>query len=253
MDKNISLILLAVIMLSLSFIGSCSHQSMVNSQSLVEYKNKEVIQSVDKESAPLQHKASGGYLLRDSSLIARPLWLDEPQRWARENEANWIEYEYLTFETEPKFNRNLACEFSRSNIRVELAATIAETLRENILSHIEQKDISQEKKMKLIKFFTEKLADKVQSFIKGASVLNSYWEYREYRKDQGAADEFKAYACASLIRIHKSNIVKTIELSKDFLLNGKLIEKADLAYHNLVEKNSAILLKRYSIAENQLP
>lgn len=253
MDKKISLTLLSFIILVVLAFGACSHQLNEDSPYLSDKEKSELFLSANQKRNQSNPKPSYVYILRDSSLTERPLWVAAPLDWAKENESVPEQFEYLTYETEPKHNRNLACDLSRANIRLELAIKIAEVFKKDVALYAEEKAAVTEKKTRITSFFNEQFPDKIQSFLKGAQVLGTYWEYREYRKELGASADYKAYTCASLIRMHKNNIQKAIEHSKDYLLSGKVLEKPDSELRALVERNAKELLKSYVIVENQLP
>lgn len=253
MNKNISLTLFCSTLAGILLLGACSHQLNEESPYLSDKEKSDLFLSANQKRPQTKSKKSTSYILRDSSLVERPQWVEAPFKWANENESNPSEFEYLTYETEPKINRNLACDLSKANIRVDLAIKIAETFRRGLVDLIEQKVSDVEKKAKALSFFNEQFPDRIQGYLKGAQVLGTYWEYREYRKELGANSDFKAYTCASLIRMNKKNIQKAIEIAKESLLNTKLLDKSDPDYRALIESNTEELLKKYAIIENLLP
>lgn len=253
MDKKISISLLGLLIITIFAFGSCAHKFDEASPYLSEKEKKEIFLSANQKRNSVNQKNSNEFILRDSSFTERPLWLIDAKAWALENEVNPNFHEYLAYETEPKLSRNLACDLSKANIRVDLAIKLAEGFKKHMLEHIEAKVANLEKKNKYINYLNEQFPDKIQSFLKGAQVLGTYWEYREYRKDLGASTDYKAFTCASLIRIQKTNILKAIDLARDFLMSGKVFEKPDLELKAIIEQDAKDISKLFVIEEIQLP
>lgn len=250
LDIEMSFHLRANIFLVAFFLGGsigCAHQG-------------ETAHNGKLNSDLLAHHASsknsvGQYLVRDSSLTQKPTWFEDPKAWALDHEDNPFDFEYFVSESGPKLQRNLACEFSRNNIRENWAKKISAQLTKGLREHWakQTKTNDEATKMKFHDFLETQFPLKIQSFIKGAQVLRTYWEYREYKVELGAESNFRAYTCQSLVRILRSQIQKATELSRDYLLSQKLTDQHDPDFRKIIETNANQSINELNPIENQLP
>lgn len=228
-----------------NLVGSCS----TNEKNLeAELYQEALLKQIKNRGAGVEGQ---DYILRDSSLIDRPEWINEVKSWAESNEANAEYYKYFSNQSGPKIQRALACDISKTNIRAEVSVQIARGLVSNLIGYIETNVPNLTDREKLNNYLENQYADKVQSFVKGAQALKTYWEYREYRVDKGAKENFKAYVCASLIRIHKSSILKAMEQARELLLNNKMLAVKPEPLRRLLDTNFQILIKEMDLEIQQ--
>ncbi len=234
-------------LLVVSAILGCTHQVVPGF--------RENTSKINEVSDSFIKKEISTYVIRDSNLLLRPAWLNSPLNWALENEGEKAaDFEYIFYETAPMFNRNFACELSKVNMRQGLSYKIALEFENELLSVIQKiKDIP-DKTEDLKNYFNTQLPVKIAGFIKGALVLSVYWEYREYKTELGSNANFKAYTCASLIKIHKKNISKAVESTREYLLKSKEIIQTssvdNFEIRTAIDNATVQILKRYAYSEN---
>lgn len=228
-----------------NLVGSCS----TNEKNLeAELYQEALLKQIKNRGAAVEGQ---DYILRDSSLIDRPEWIFDVKTWAQGNEANAEYYKYYSNQSGPKIHRALACDISKTNIRSEVSVQIASGLASNLIGYLEMNITNATEREKLKNYLENQYADKVQSYVKGAQVLKTYWEYREYRVDKGAKENFKAYVCASLIRIHKSSILKAMEEARLLLLNNKSLAVKPDVLRQLLDANFQVLIKEMDLEYQQ--
>lgn len=228
-----------------NLVGSCS----TNEKNLeAELYQEALLKQIKNRGASVEGQ---DYILRDSSLIDRPEWIQDVKTWAQGNEANAEFYKYFSNQSGPKIQRALACDISKTNIRAEVSVQIARGLTTNLIGYLEANVTNLTDREKLTNYLENQYSDKVQSFVKGAQALKTYWEYREYRVDKGAKENFKAYVCASLIRIHKSSIIKAMEESRAILMNNKVLAVKPESLRQILDANFQTLIQEMDLEYQQ--
>lgn len=191
MKKQIASILL------LTVLVSCGSKE----KKLKETDNSETIQK--------------DYIVRDSSTgNIRPAWVYEPTIWAQQNARDTKDYRYFSFETEPKVNREIACNLAKANIKSDIAGEITTFISKSLGSSQEGQasiDENNPNIQEMRSFVENTLAEKVQAMITGAAVVQTYWEKRNYLVSKGAKKDFTAYTCAALIKIKAETLQNAID------------------------------------------
>ncbi len=232
---------------NLFFLSSCSDFSSVQGRATKEIKS-EVVAAISSDARP--------YLVRDSSLHKRPIWLDNLKDWIKYETApvDLEEGKFFTYESGPKINRVEACDIAKSNVRYDISETLAALLSKNLLTDaILNKspiaNVSAEEKaadLSVLKDFLEsKLAEKMQPQLKGTQLVKSYWEYREYKKEMGAEENFKAYACGVLVRVANENLKKALIFGQAQIRSHTFFIKYKIDLQEILstnEKNSLVSL-----------
>lgn len=154
------------------------------------------------------------YEVRDASSNFRPGWIEDAEVWAKQNEKNTEKNRYFSYESEPKVTRSVACDISKANVRTDIAAEITTFIEKTLGTTQEGNasvDLNNPKLTPLKEYMENTLAEKIQSMIHGAAVVKTYWEQREFKKDLGAKEDFKAYTCAVLIRMDADRLKKSVD------------------------------------------
>ena len=160
------------------------------------------------------------YEVRDSSSNFRPGWIEDAEVWAKQNEKNIEKNRFFSFETEPKVVRSVDCYIAKANARTDIASEITTFIEKTLATSQEGNasvDLNNPKLSPLKEYMENTLAEKIQSLIHGASVVKTYWEQREYKKDLGAKEDFKAFTCAVLIRIDSDRLKKSVDEAASFV------------------------------------
>lgn len=194
--------------LSLLFLVSCASSKKTEDRKLTEREHENIKRD---------------YQVIDSNSEVRPGWIEDAEIWAKGNEKDLDTFRYFSFETEPKVSREIACNLAQSNSRADIAAEISTFIEKRLGTSTEGQAALDENNphVKALKEFTENtLAEKVQSFVRGASVIKSYWEKRAYKEDLGAKQDYTAYTCAVLVRFENKRLSKAIDLASDQVIKN---------------------------------
>lgn len=184
---------------------------MVLAISMVACSSKKTKELVEVDNTETIKK---DYVVRDTSSNKRPAWIEEAEAWAGQNNLNVTENRYFSFETEPKVNREIACNLAKANARADIAGQIT-TFISKTLGSSEQGNATIDENnpdIQSLRSYTENtLAEKIQAILVGASVEKTYWEKRSYQQTLGAKKDFIGYTCATLIGVKKEFLRKAIE------------------------------------------
>lgn len=195
-----------IYILMIGAIAACSSNSK---KELVEVDNSETIKK--------------DYIVRDASSNIRPSWIYQTQDWASEFGKNSKDNRYFAFETEPKVNREIACNLAKANVKSDIAGEIT-TFISKTLGASEQGSANIDENNPEIEglrsYVENTLTSKIQAIITGSAVEQTYWEKRNYKQDLGAKKDYIGYTCAALVRIPKARINKAIDQAEK-LLNQK--------------------------------
>jgi hypothetical protein len=201
-------ILTSICILSLTGLAACSSSKKVP---VVERPLEDVKHSEIKKE----------YEVRDASSNFRPGWIEDAEVWAKQNEKGTDKNRFFSYESEAKVARGVACDIAKANVRSDIASEIATYIEKSLGTTQEGNasiDMNGPKLVPLKEYMENTLAEKIQSMIHGASVVKTYWEQREFKKDLGAKDDFKAYTCAVLIRMDAERLKKSVEEAANFVV-----------------------------------
>lgn len=164
------------------------------------------------------------YDVRDASSNFRPGWIEDQEQWAEQEkkDENW---RWFAFETEPKVNREIACNLAKANTRADIAGEITTFIQKKLASSQEGQaaiDANNPRTQPLRDFVSTTLAEKVQSLVHGASVTKTYWEKRDYQKEKGAKKNYVGFTCAVLVRMDKEQLKAAVEKAAE-----EVVQKAD--------------------------
>lgn len=190
---------------ALALVAGCSSKRKVK-----EVDNSETIQR--------------DYLVRDASSNFRPAWIEDVETWAEQEkkDGNW---RWFAFETEPKVNREMACNLAKANARADVAAEITTFIQKRLAASEEGAaaiDPNNPKTQPLRDYVSNTLAEKVQSLVHGAAVARTYWEKRDFQKKMGAKKDHVGYTCAVLVRIDAKVLKNAVEKAAE-----EVVKKAD--------------------------
>jgi hypothetical protein len=193
---------------SLVFYGACSSK-------------KKKIQEVDN-SATIKLD----YEVREATTPIRPGWMVDANDWVEQEQVKDAEkFRYFSFETEPKVNREIACNLAKANARVDIASEVTTFIQKHLGSSQEGQsaiDANNPKTQPLRDFVENTLAEKVQAMLNGASVVKTYWEKRQYLQKLGAKKDYIGFTCAALVRMDKKLLKSAIDKASE-----NIVAKAD--------------------------
>lgn len=188
--------------LALSIAVSCSSK-----------KPKKEVKDVDNSQT-----ISRDFEVRDASSTTRPGWIEDAEVWTEQENMDVKKYRYFSFETEPKVNREIACNLAKANIRVDIASEITTFIQKGLASSTEGAaaiDANNPKTTAMREFVSNTMAEKVQSLINGAAVIKTYWEKRQYLQKMGAKKDHIGFTCASLIRMEASRLQAAVDKASE--------------------------------------
>lgn len=162
------------------------------------------------------------YVVRDASSTTRPGWIEDAEVWAEQEKMDVAKYRYFSFETEPKVNREIACNLANANVRANVAAEITTFIQKSLAASTEGQaaiDANNPKTQPMREYVSNTLAEKVQSLIHGAGVIKTYWEKRNYQQKMGAKKDYVGFTCATLVRMETSRLKAAIEKASEDIVN----------------------------------
>ena len=163
--------------------------------------------------------------VRDASSTVRPGWIEDAEVWVEQEKMDTAKYRYFSFETEPKVNREIACNLAKANVRSDIASEITTFIQKSLASSEEGKasiDANNPKTAPLREYVSNTLSERVQSLIHGAAVIKTYWEKRNYMVKMGAKKDYVGFTCATLIRMESSRLKAAVDKASE-----DLVKKAD--------------------------
>jgi hypothetical protein len=163
--------------------------------------------------------------VRDASSMTRPGWIEDPEVWTAQENMNTDKYRYFSFETEPKVNREIACNLAKANVRADIAGEITTFIQKTLAASTEGQaaiDANNPKTQAMREYVSNTLAEKVQSLVHGAAVIKTYWEKRNYMQKLGAKKDYVGFTCATLVRMETDRLKAAIDKASE-----DLVERAD--------------------------
>lgn len=163
--------------------------------------------------------------VRDASSTVRPGWIEDAEVWTEQENMDTKKFRYFSFETEPKVNREIACNLARANVRSDIAAEITTFIQKSLAASTEGAaaiDANNPKTQPMREYVSNTLAERVQSMIHGAAVIKTYWEKRNYLQKKGAKKDYIGFTCATLIRMENDRLKAAIDKASE-----DLVQKAD--------------------------
>ncbi len=155
---------------------------------------------------------SRDFEVRDASSNFRPAWIEDAEAWAEQEEKE-KGYRWFAFETEPKVNREIACNLAKANARADVAAEITTFIQKTLAASTEGQaaiDPSNPKTQPMRDYVSNTLAERVQSLVHGSAVTKTYWEKRQFLKEKGAKKDYIGFTCAVLVRMAKKTLQEAI-------------------------------------------
>lgn len=195
----------------------------------VACSSKKTVKDVDNSET-----IARDYEVRDASSTIRPGWIEDAEVWTAQENMDVKKYRYFSFETEPKVNREIACNLAKANIRADIAGEITTFIQKSLASSTEGSpaiDPNNPKTQPMREYVSNTLAERVQSLIHGAAVIKTYWEKRNYLQKMGAKKDYVGFTCATLVRMEAARLQAAIEKASE-----DLVEKADPELKDNVKK-----------------
>ena len=174
------------------------------------------------------------YEVRDASSTVRPGWIEDAEVWVAQENMDTKKFRYFSNETEPKVNRDIACNLAKANVRTDIAAEITTFIQKSLASSTEGQaaiDANNPKTLPMREYVSNTLSERVQSLIHGAAVIKTYWEKRNYMQKLGAKKDYVGFTCATLIRMEDARLKAAIDKASE-----DLVEKADPELKENVKK-----------------
>lgn len=163
--------------------------------------------------------------VRDASSTIRPGWIEDAEVWADQEKMDVSKYRYFSFETEPKVNREIACNLAKANVRSDIASEITVFIQKSLAASEEGApaiDANNPKTQPLREYVSNTLAERVQSLVHGAAVIKTYWEKRNYLQKMGAKKDHIGFTCATLVQMERARLKAAIDKASE-----DIVQKAD--------------------------
>lgn len=164
------------------------------------------------------------YEVRDASSTVRPGWIEDAEVWTEQENMDTKKFRYFSFETEPKVNREIACNLAKANVRSDIASEITTFIQKSLAASTEGAaaiDANNPKTQPMRDYVSNTLGERVQSLVHGAAVIKTYWEKRNYLQKMGARKDHIGFTCATLIRMETDRLKAAINKASE-----DLVEKA---------------------------
>ncbi len=164
------------------------------------------------------------YEVRDASSTVRPGWIEDAEVWTEQENMDTKKFRYFSFETEPKVNREIACNLAKANVRSDIASEITTFIQKSLAASTEGAaaiDANNPKTQPMREYVSNTLGERVQSLVHGAAVIKTYWEKRNYLQKMGAKKDHIGFTCATLIRMETDRLKAAINKASE-----DLVEKA---------------------------
>lgn len=210
------------LLLVLSMVGACA--------------SKKTVKDVDNSDT-----IARDFEVRDASSTVRPGWIEDAEIWTAQENMDTKKYRYFSFETEPKVNREIACNLAKANVRSDIASEITTFIQKSLATSTEGQaaiDPNNPKTQPMREYVSNTLSERVQSLIHGAAVIKTYWEKRNYMQKMGAKKDYVGFTCATLIRMESARLKAAIDKASEDLVkkaDPELKEKVEKALENLDE------------------
>jgi hypothetical protein len=179
--------------------------------------SKKKVKDVDNSAT-----ISRDFEVKDASSTSRPGWIEDASVWVEQEQMDVTKYRYFSFETEPKVNREIACNLAKANLRADIASEITTFIQKSLAASEEGApaiDPNNPKTLPMREFVSNTLAERVQSMIHGAAVIKTYWEKRNYMQKMGAKKDYIGFTCATLVRMDNARLKAAIEKASEDIVN----------------------------------
>jgi hypothetical protein len=186
----------------------------------VACSSKKKVKDVDNSET-----ISRDFEVRDASSTVRPGWIEDAEVWTEQEKMDTTKFRYFSFETEPKVNREIACNLAKANVRTDIASEITTFIQKSLAASTEGAaaiDANNPKTQAMREFVSNTLAERVQSLVHGAAVIKTYWEKRNYLQKLGAKKDYIGFTCATLIRMETNRLKTAIDKASE-----DIVEQAD--------------------------
>lgn len=180
---------------------------------LVSCASKKTVKDIDNSETIVRD-----FEVKDSSSNTRPGWIEDAQLWSEQENMDVSKYRYFSFETEPKVNREIACNLAKANVRSDIAAEITTFIQKSLGTSTEGQasiDANNPKTQPMRDFIENTLAERVQGMIHGSAVIKTYWEKRNYLKKMGSKKDFIGFSCATLVRMETERLKEAIDKASE--------------------------------------
>lgn len=195
----------------------------------VACSSKKTVKDVDNSQT-----IARDYEVKDASSTIRPGWIEDAETWVAQENMDTTKFRYFAYETEPKVNREIACNLAKANVRSDIAGEITTFIQKSLASSTEGSpaiDANNPKTQPMREYVSNTLAERVQSLVHGAAVIKTYWEKRNYQVKMGSKKDYVGFTCATLIRMETTRLKAAIDKASE-----DLVEKADPELKDNVKK-----------------
>jgi hypothetical protein len=177
------------------------------------------------------------YTVTNASEQDIPEWILDLNEWQEDEEDDYKKNKYYTYTTETKSSHSIACEIAKAKSATNVAAEISTFIKHSFASS-KHGDPSGENGA-VSEYIQEDLLKVVSANISGLGYIKSYWEEREFKKEEGKQTARKGYTCSSLVKITKENLKLAFKMAKEKLaLKTQVDTKAKARVEKIMEEAS---------------
>lgn len=167
------------------------------------------------------------YDVADASSKDIPGWIENPQEWADdEDEDDFKAHRYYVVNVDARKSREIACKIAKAQARAEVASEVTAFIKSTFAQSTHGDALKTDEELN--EYIEDTLAQEVQAFVVGASVLREYWEKRNFSQEKGAQKDWSGYTCSALIKISKKNLEKAFKRAEDKLAGKARSENKEL-------------------------
>lgn len=146
------------------------------------------------------------YKVTDASSRYRPTWIEDAQYWSKENKEDIKNWNFFSFETGARADRELACDMAKAQVKADIASGIKTKIDKTLDSYREDSSTALNEGGFVRSYIDRSLKSKISQNLVGTQIVKTYWEKRNFKKDLGAARDYVGYTCAILSKIQKKNL-----------------------------------------------
>ena len=148
------------------------------------------------------------YKVEKKSSREIPKWIAKPQVFGKKKDKQ-NRYFFFSFITEPKISKEIACNLIKAYGRDQIGDQIVQVLAPSIKGS-----------QKMETYLNEELLLFFQEGLKGAQIVQTYWEKRKYYETNEEGDPIRAYICAMVVKVPRKEILRLIGKGKHLLVES---------------------------------
>ena len=161
------------------------------------------------------------YDVTNASSRYRPTWIEDAQYWAKKSKEDVKNWNFFSYETTPRADRELACDIAKASVNADIASTIKNSIEKSLNSYREDGQTALSEGGFVRSYIDRTLKSKISGNLVGVVIGKTYWEQRKFSVEKGASSNSVGYTCAILAKIQKKNLELAIDKAFNDLYKSK--------------------------------